>query len=270
MKTIREEKVGKATLRVVETGGGYGGIVILEGKPSVKVDGNDPDALWAELLSKAAASSPNYFGYGGAINRFSSLFPDGFASSSYADHERNYKIEAKQFLEASVPLESALNGTGHADAIKSVFNKTNLLSPFEKMRVIDCLTSDQAYDFIHGAAIMASGDTKAGLSKMAKALKPHDAAKWTAVTYLPFLWRPDSHMFLKPEITKDFAERVGHSFFTDYETAITVDVYEILLDLVRTTEQEIASLNPQDHIDVQSFIWIVGAYKDGETSVGEG
>jgi len=39
-------------------------------------------------------------------------------------------------------------------------------------------------------------------------LKPKDAAKWTVVTYLPFLWRPDTHMLLKPMVTTDFAERV--------------------------------------------------------------
>ena len=40
---------------------------------------------------------------------------------------------------------------------------------------------------------------------MAQALKPQDSDKWTVVSYLPYLWRPDMHMFLKPEATKDFA-----------------------------------------------------------------
>jgi hypothetical protein len=36
-------------------------------------------------------------------------------------------------------------------------------------------------------------------------------------TYLPFLWRPEAHMFLKPEITTEFAARVGHRLADDYE-----------------------------------------------------
>ena len=52
---------------------------------------------------------------------------------------------------------------------------------------------------------------------MERALKHHESAKWTVVTYLPFLWRPETHMFLKPEVTKDFAARVGHRFASDYE-----------------------------------------------------
>jgi hypothetical protein len=40
------------------------------------------------------------------------------------------------------------------------------------------------------------------------------------------------------------------------------EVYESLLDLVAKTEKEIVDLKPTDRIDVQSFIWVVGAYKD--------
>lgn len=97
---------------------------------------------------------------------------------------------------------------------------------------------------------------------MEQALKRADVAKWTAVTYLPFLWRPDAHTFLKPEVTKDFAARVGHRFASDYQPRLTLDVYQSLLDLAATTEAELADLQPRDRIDVQSFIWVVGDYKD--------
>ena len=74
---------------------------------------------------------------------------------------------------------------------------------------------------------------------MERALKPHDAAKWTAATYLPFLWRPDQHMFLKPEVTKDLAARVGHRFASDYEAGLDIGVYESLLDLAARTTVEV-------------------------------
>jgi len=79
---------------------------------------------------------------------------------------------------------------------------------------------------------------------MERALRPYDAARWTVVTYLPFLWRPEAHMFLKPEVTKDFATRVGHRFASDYEPRLRLDVYQSLLDLVSETEQELADLEP--------------------------
>lgn len=262
MKTIREEKVGKTTLRLVQVDKGYAGVVLLDGKSRTRIDGGDPEEVWQKLRAQAASSSPNYFGYSGAKNRFLSFFPNGFSSCEYVKEEREYKIGAKELLDSTVPLEEALEKTGYGEAIKSVFNKTNLLSQFEKMRLNDTLSGDGADAFVKGAAKMAIGDVKAGLRDMEKALKPYDAAKWTVVTYLPYLWNPVEHMFLKPEVTKDFAERVGHPFFTDYETKLDADVYESLLDLTRTTEKEIVDLRPKDGIDVQSFIWVVGAYDE--------
>ena len=56
--------------------------------------------------------------------------------------------------------------------------------------------------------------------------------------------------------------RVGHLFATHYEARLDLNVYESLLDLVSKTATELAELKPRDHIDVQSFIWVVGDYKE--------
>jgi hypothetical protein len=68
-------------------------------------------------------------------------------------------------------------------------------------------------------------------------------------------------MFLKPRVTKDFATRVGHPYARVYAPRLDMVVYESLLDLVARTEAELADLHPQDRIDVQSFIWVVGQPK---------
>jgi hypothetical protein len=69
-------------------------------------------------------------------------------------------------------------------------------------------------------------------------------------------------MFLKPEATKDFAVRVGHRFASDYEPALDIAVYDSLLNLADRTAAELSDLKPRDRIDVQSFIWVVGNYKE--------
>jgi hypothetical protein len=122
--------------------------------------------------------------------------------------------------------------------------------------------------FVRAAARFTLGQTKAALIEMERALKRHDSAKWTVVTYLPFLWRPETHMFLKPEVTKDFAARVGHRFASDYEPRLDIGVYESLLDLVEKTADELADLQPRDRVDVQSFIWVMGSYEE-ETEKAE-
>lgn len=68
-------------------------------------------------------------------------------------------------------------------------------------------------------------------------------------------------MFLKPEVTKDYAARIGHSFQHDYQSSLEYEVYESLLDLTAQTNSALKSANlpPRDNIDTQSFIWVIGA-----------
>ena len=85
---------------------------------------------------------------------------------------------------------------------------------------------------------------------------------WTVATYLPFLWRPDAHMYLKPEATRDYATRVGHPLASLYKPQLNFDVYTSLLDLADETSRELSDLDPRDRIDILSFIWVVGDYKE--------
>jgi hypothetical protein len=232
------------------------------GTMTARIEGTDADDVWRRLHDEAGKANPRYFGFDGARARFLHFFPDGFHSTDYMSRERNYKLDAKAKLDSNAPLEQAVSVSGLGEAILGVFRATNLLSPFEKVRLQDVLRGPAADQFIHAAAQFTLGEGKLALLDMEHALKPHDSAKWTVVTYLPFLWRPETHMFLKPEATKDFAARVGHRFASDYEPRLDLTVYESLLDLVSTTAAELAELKPRDRIDVQSFIWVVGDYKD--------
>lgn len=261
MPDRREAQIGDATVRLVGTGGMYKGIVILGSEIVAREEGPDKDDVWRRLHDAAGRANPHYFGFDGARARFLKFFPNGFQSAGYAGEERDYKVERKTKLETAAPLEVAATGSGFTEAVWSAY-QSNMLSMFEKMRVRDTLRGPNGDNFVRAAARFALGEGKGALQDMQSALKPHDGAKWTIVTYLPFLWRPEQHMFLKPEKTKDFAERVGHRFASDYGPALDVEVYESLLDLASKTEIAIADLEPRDRIDVQSFIWVVGDYNE--------
>ena len=94
------------------------------------------------------------------------------------------------------------------------------------------------------------------------ALKPDDPAKWTVVTYLPFLWRPEQHMFLKREATKDFAMRVGHRFASDTSPGSMPRSTTACSIWRREQWRSSPTLKPRDRIGVQSFVWVVGNYKE--------
>ncbi|TIQ33098.1 MAG: hypothetical protein E5X48_25155 [Mesorhizobium sp.] len=264
MKTIREATVGKATLRLVQTQKGYSGVVFLGGKRKALEEGDDADDVWRRIHDAAVRSNPHFFGYDGARARFLHFFPQGFEGADYSGHERAYKLKAKAKLDEGAPLADAANGGGFGEVALSAYRATNLLSPFEKTRLQPLLRGPNADDFIQAAAAFATGDTKRGLHSMGSILKGYDNAKWTVVTYLPFLWRPEEHVFLKPTMITAFAERVGHSFAHTYKPELDPTVYETLLDLVRTTKERISDLGPQDMIDVQSFMWTAVEYTEDD------
>ncbi|MGE4306459.1 MAG: hypothetical protein AB7E24_20810 [Novosphingobium sp.] len=261
-RTIRTDTIGKHTLRLVAVGKTFAGLLITAGQQKARIDGEDPDAVWRELKALVGKSSDAYFGFEGALTRFRSFFPDGFQSAHFDKSERDYKLEAKRRLDKQAPLNEAVSGTGYGEAVLAVFRATNLPSPYEKTRLQPLLRGPDADTFVQAAARFAIGDIEQALATMSAVLARHDCAKWTVATYLPFLWRPEHHMFLKPVVTGDFAERVGHPFAHDYQPALNPAVYSSLLDLTGTTRENALTLNPRDNIDLQSFIWVVGEYRE--------
>jgi hypothetical protein len=263
MKTIREGTAGKLRLRLLETGKGYAGIILENGQKTFEAHGQDADAVWAELQQRLAQSGPTWFGWDGARNRFLHWFAGGFRSSAYLADERDYKIAAKGRLEETTSVEEAATGSGHGEAVLAAYRRTNLLYPVEKSRLQALLRGPDADAFVRAAARFALGDRKSALAALERLLRPHDNAKWTVVTYLPFLWRPDEHIFLKPEVTKDFAARVQHPLERQYDSELRLEVYESLLSLAGEIRSHFSDLEPRDMIDVQSVIWVVGDYRDG-------
>lgn len=261
--TVKSGSLGKRALRLVEQGGIYFGLA--DGK--ICTQGTDADEVWKSLHDEAGKTDPKYFGFDGARSRFLKFFPNGFHSDGFCSQERDYKIAAKAKLDQEAPLDEALNGTGFGEAVLSVYRATNMLSPFEKTRLQSVFRGENSDAVVQALAKFTTNNHAASLSKLAELLKPFESAKWTVVTYLPFLWKPETHMFLKPEVTKDFATRVGHPLAATYEAALSHDVYASLLDLTKNAEQKLENLNPRDRIDIQSFIWVVGDYQEDREDV---
>ncbi len=263
MRTIREVTQGKLTLRLLATTTGFTGVLIRgSGGRSAMLSGKDQEEVWRRLQDEAAKADASYFGFDGARSRFLHFFPQSFETPDFAVHERDYKLAAKRKLDASLPLEVALKGEGVADLARKAYQATNFLGAIEKAKLGDALKSPVGDAFVNAAASFALGGGAAALLEMDRLMRPFECARWTVVTYLPFFWRPDAHAFLKPEVTKDFASRVGHRFAATYQPQLDYGVYESLLDLFRRTEVELADLRPRDRFDTQSFIWTVGAYRD--------
>ena len=166
-------------------------------------------------------------------------------------------------LDTSAPIDAVIARGRFGEAVAPVFSETNLLDPrFEVPSVRALLKGPAAEEFVRLCAAFAQGGGKPALLALEGLLKPHNCAKWTIVTYLPFLWRPEEHMFLKPKMLQEFAERVGHHFASVYRPDLNIEVYDALLDLAQETRVNLAEIAPRDMIDVQSFIWTVLKYEE--------
>lgn len=99
-------KVAKVTLRLLQGEDGYVG-AILGGRAVPHVHGDDADQVWAKLRAEVGKASPHYFGYDGARNRFLKLFAGAFTGDEFCAHERDYKVDASEYLTSALPLEMA-------------------------------------------------------------------------------------------------------------------------------------------------------------------
>lgn len=263
LKTLKEERVGGLILRLLQTKDEYIGI-IRGGKDIPEIHGDDPNQILAKLRAEVGKASPSYFGYDGARSRFLEMFADGFTGDSFHRKEHDYKVSASEYLLSNLPLERAnLAEANDCEAAARAFAKTNLLSPFERARTREVLKGKDGAAFIQASAAVANGDLKC-FPEIERIFKPHGAPSWPAATYLPFLWRPDTQMFLKPAVTKDYADRVGDPFARSYQARLLGTVYDDLLSLAFDTREHLRDLAPKDNIDIQSFIWIIGAYGEAD------
>lgn len=264
MKRVHSEKHGDAELVIAGQGTLYKGVIYRSGKPSFTLEGMDLELLKAQLRNELGRLHPNYVGFDGAKKRFLRFFPHGFSDNSYLERERGYKDKARAALIEAAPVEAVVTGAPGAAVLMKKGLATNLLSRFEAARIGEVLASKHGAGFAQAAAAFTSEPTQSSLAAMEKAIKPYGHASWPMATYFPFLWAPQSHMFLKPEATIDFAERTGDPFPRAYSSALDITVYGALLKLASRTEQQLAALKPRDRIDVQSFIWVVGSYTDDD------
>ena len=266
-KTLREEKLGKIDLRLVQRdNGSLAGRYQRQGQSGRTIDGESGETqeeLWQRLRSVALREDPSFFGYEGAVARFRAIFPDGFEDPRYLDQERNYKVEARKKLNQQVPVAEAAAGVVSIDSVVAAFEGNNLIHwRYERPKIVNALRSGDGVELVQHLANFALGEWDR-LSAIVAICRRYDAAKWPIVTYLPFLWDSGrEHALLRHKPTTAFATRVGHSFPEDYDARLDRTVYESLLDLLETTGEKIADLNPEDWIDVQSFMWVVSEYED--------
>ena len=80
---------------------------------------------------------------------------------------------------------------------------------------------------------------------------------WPLVTVWGFIAQPETHFFLKPNVTKIVARKYGFDF--RYHSKPNWETYSNLLGFAQTVRRDLRDLRPRDMIDIQSFLWVQGS-----------
>jgi hypothetical protein len=203
--------------------------------------------------------------------KFLRAFPKGFRDETYIAWERGYKWEAHERWEETLDRASfrkLLRDGMDAEIAKfaaGVESRTNLLFSFEKMALRDALRSPagarafatRLYAFLHGPGSM---EKKFNSWCEVVAELPRRQTRvltWPLLTVFGFIAQPETHMFLKPNVTREAAHRYGFDFH--YHSRPSWETYASLLDFAATVRHDLRDLRPRDMIDIQSFLWVQGS-----------
>jgi hypothetical protein len=231
----------------------------------------DPLARSSRHRARGWGEAPDVPHSRGSIEKFLRRYPTGFTtdpSSAYWKDERGYKWEAhvawNQLLDRATfkELLDAGNFREIVSRATRVITPVTLISPFEKVALHDEVQTPEAakafavsaYEFLSG-----KGPDEVRFIRLIETLQnmrqpKTPTARWSIATIVPFLARPDRYIFLKPEVTKEAAERRG--FALNYKPFPNWLTYSCLLELARILMTELRDLKPRDMIDIQSFIWV--------------
>jgi hypothetical protein len=203
--------------------------------------------------------------------KFLYYFKKGFTDQKYIDWERQYKLDAHfQFQQdlGKLAYQRLLTTRKYNEialtAVK-IESRTNLLFSFEKMALRDAVKPPEGakafatglFDYVYG-----KGSLKERFENFTDVLsdlprKQTRVLTWPLQTVFGFIANPQEHIFLKPRVTQIAAEKYHYEF--DYRSKPNWDTYQSMLWFAEQVRIDNNDLKPQDMIDLQSFIWVLGS-----------
>lgn len=203
--------------------------------------------------------------------KFLKFFPGGFDDETYIDWERGYKWEAHERWNDQLGRAEfqSLISAGKFEEIArravTIESRTNLLFSFEKMAMRDAVKSragarafaEGLFDFIHGRGSLEKKFERWIEVVAALPRRQTRVLTWPVVTVFGFIAQPETHVFLKPMVTKRAAEAYGFDFV--YRSRPNWETYASLLAFADRVQKDVRELRPKDMIDIQGFIWVQGS-----------
>jgi hypothetical protein len=203
--------------------------------------------------------------------KFLRFFPEGFRDEKYISWERGYKWEAherwNEMLERDAHRSLLRAGEFAEVAARAVRieSRTNLLFSFEKMALRDAVKTPEGarafstglYDFLHGAGSVETKFERWCEVVGALPRRQTRVLTWPLVTVFGFIAQPETHIFLKPNVTRVAAREYGFDF--QYQSKPSWEIYSNYLEFAERIRRDLRDLRPRDMMDIQSFMWVQGS-----------
>ena len=140
-----------------------------------------------------------------------------------------------------------------------------MIFSFEKMALRDAVKTEAGarafaeglYELLHGAGGLERRFDGWVEAVAALPRRQTRVLTWPMVTVWGFLAQPQTHIFLKPTVTRAAAEKYGFDF--RYRSRPDWETYAGLLEFAEAVRRDQRSLRPRDMIDIQSFLWVQGS-----------
>ena len=223
--------------------------------------------LLDNLIETSQISSADYIAPATAIERFLSIYPDGFAAARYLKEEREANVRAHQMciqLLGETEISELIAERRYqdiCDRARHIESATSFLTKGEKTAFYNALEQPvhQKTFSIGLADLLYGSDSPEDRFKgFARALDLLGINRWPYATLFGFIRFPQENAMIKPtliqNVAKTFCWRIIYKPEPNWRTYAAV---RRLYTHLRTCLLE-EGLMPQDMIDVQSFIASVG------------
>ena len=119
------------------------------------------------------------------------------------------------------------------------------------------LFAEGLFDFLHGSGTPERKFTRWVEVVAALPRKQTRVLTWPLLTVWGFIAQPETHIFLKPNVTRIAADEYGFEF--QYQSRPSWETYANLLEFAATVRRDLGDMGPRDMIDIQSFMWVQGS-----------
>lgn len=205
--------------------------------------------------------------------KFLRYFPGGFGDPTYLEWERDYKWQTHERWQQRLgkrEFRALLRRNAHQEIASRAIrveqqSRHSMIFSFEKMALRDATKvsfgskafAEGLYEYLHGAGSLESRfmqwvEVVSGLPRLQTRVMT-----WPLVTVFAFIAQPETHIFLKPLVTRAAALAYGFDF--QYASRPNWNTYASLLEFGARVKRDQRRLKPRDMIDIQSFIWVQGS-----------